>query len=107
LTSGGEFSLGPVDIHFSAIARAAPDRRFPRPDEGTARRALIKDRVAARNRQRNLTIARLKRQAARRREQIAKEFAAIDAERDRLVKADFGLADTLLKGQWKWIPKSA
>lgn len=53
-----------------------------------ARGALIKDRVAAQNRQKNLTLALLKRQAARRLEQIDKQLAVIDAELARLVKAE-------------------
>ena len=57
-----------------------------------ARRALVKDRAAAQNRQKNLAIAPLKRRAARRLEQIGKELAAIAAELDRLVKADSRLA---------------
>jgi transposase len=53
-----------------------------------ARGALVKDRVAAQNRQKNLVIALLKRQAAQRLKQIDAQIEAIDAELARLVKAE-------------------
>ena len=53
-----------------------------------ARNALVRDRTAAQNRQKNLVLALLKRQAARRLVQIDAQLAAIDAELTRLVKAD-------------------
>lgn len=53
-----------------------------------ARRALVKDRTAASNRQKNLTIALLKRQAEQRLTQIATQIDAIDAECHRLIAAE-------------------
>jgi transposase len=56
-----------------------------------ARRALIKGRVSAQYRQKNLTVALLKRQAAQRLKQIAAQLVVIDSELARLAKADSGL----------------
>lgn len=53
-----------------------------------ARRGLIKDRTATKNRQHNLSSALLKQQAKRRLKQIGADIAAIDAECRRLVEAD-------------------
>ncbi|MES0120950.1 IS110 family transposase [Mesorhizobium sp. M0027] len=50
-----------------------------------ARRALVKDRTAAQNRQKNLTIPLLKRQAEQRLRQITTQINAIDAECRTLV----------------------
>jgi len=52
-----------------------------------ARRALVKDRTAARNRQHNLQAGLLKRQATGRLKQIKADIAAIDAECMALIKA--------------------
>ncbi|WP_352861649.1 transposase [Mesorhizobium sp. M1163] len=49
------------------------------------RRALVKDRTAAQNRQKNLTIPLLKRQAEQRLRQITTQINAIDAECRTLV----------------------
>ena len=49
-----------------------------------ARSALVKDRTAAQNRQNNLVLALLKRQAAKRLAQIEDQLAALDAELARL-----------------------
>jgi transposase len=53
-----------------------------------ARNALVRDQTATQNRQKNLVLALLKRQAARRLAQIEDQLAAIDAELARLVKTD-------------------
>ncbi|WP_428393252.1 IS110 family transposase [Lichenicoccus sp.] len=53
-----------------------------------ARSALVKDRTATQNRQKNLGLALLKRQAARRLLQIKEQLDAIDAEFARLVRTD-------------------
>jgi transposase len=52
-----------------------------------ARRALVKERTATLNRQKNLTIALLKRQAGQQLRQIAAWIEAIDAECRRLIAA--------------------
>lgn len=53
-----------------------------------ARRALVKDRTAAKNRQHNLGQALLKRQASRRLKQIEADIAAIDEASRTLVSED-------------------
>lgn len=57
-----------------------------------ARRALTKERTATLNRQKNLTIALLKRQAERRLKQIAGQIDAIDAECSKIIAAEAELA---------------
>lgn len=59
------------------------------------RRALIKDRTAARNRQHNLSSALLKAQVKRRLKQIDADIAAIDDECRKLVEADPDLRSRL------------
>jgi len=54
----------------------------------TARRALIKDRVATKTRQHNLTIALLQRQTKQRLKQIEAQIKAIDSQCRNLIKAD-------------------
>lgn len=53
-----------------------------------ARRALVKDRTAAKNRRNNLSSALLRRQTRRRLKQIDADIKAIDAECRKRVKAD-------------------
>jgi transposase len=53
-----------------------------------ARRALVKDRTAARNRAKNLSLALLKRQNTERLKQIERGIEAIDAEIVRRIEAD-------------------
>lgn len=57
-----------------------------------ARRALVKERTATLNRQKNLTIMLLKRQAEQRLKQIAVQIDAIDAECRKLIAAEAELA---------------
>jgi transposase len=57
-----------------------------------AREALVKDRTAAKNRGKVLTLSLLKRQNAQRLDQIERQIAAIEAAILQLVKADSGLA---------------
>lgn len=57
-----------------------------------ARDGLVRDRTALKNREKNLTIAILKRQCKQRLEQIARHIAALDAEIARLIAADPQLA---------------
>jgi transposase len=57
-----------------------------------ARHALVKDRTAARNRQKNLTLDLLKRQAARRLKQIDAQLEAVDREIRRRIAEDEALA---------------
>ena len=58
----------------------------------TARRGLVKDRTAILNRQKNLTLPLLKRQAAQRLKQIGNQIAAIDEHCRQLIAAEPELA---------------
>ena len=57
-----------------------------------ARDGLVRDRTALKNREKNLTIAFLKRQCRQRLEQIDRHIAALDAEISNLIAADAVLA---------------
>jgi transposase len=57
-----------------------------------ARDGLVRDRTALKNREKNLTIALLKRQYGQRLEQIDRHIAALDGEIATLVVADAALA---------------
>lgn len=57
-----------------------------------ARQALIKDRTAARNRDKVLTLPLLKRQNAQRLQQIYRQLAALDKTTEALIRADGDLA---------------
>lgn len=57
-----------------------------------ARDGLVRDRTALRNRQKNLTVALLKRQCGQRLEQISRHIAALDAEIADVITADEKLA---------------
>ncbi len=57
-----------------------------------AREALVKDRTAAKNRAKSLTLSLLKRQNAQRLEQIERQIAALEAAISQIVEADVGLA---------------
>jgi transposase len=57
-----------------------------------AREALVRDRTAARNRGKVLTLALLKRQNAQRLDQIERQLAVIEAAMRELVKADADLS---------------
>lgn len=57
-----------------------------------ARDALVRDRTALKNREKNLTVALLKRQCRQRLEQIARHLKALEAEIDALIKADEAMA---------------
>ena len=58
-----------------------------------AREALVKDRTAARNRGKALTLSLLKRQNAQRLEQIDRQIATVEAAILQIVEADESLAD--------------
>ena len=58
-----------------------------------AREALVKDRTAAKNRGKALTLSLLKRQNARRLEQIDRQMATVEAAILQIVEADASLAD--------------
>ncbi|MBZ9777291.1 IS110 family transposase [Mesorhizobium sp. CO1-1-8] len=60
-----------------------------------ARRALVKDRTAALNRRKNLTIGLLKRQVDQRLKQISAQIEAVDTECRNLVAAEVDLARRL------------
>ncbi len=57
-----------------------------------ARDGLVRDRTALKNREKNLTIALLKRQCRQRLDQIERHIEALDAEIDTIVAADPELA---------------
>ena len=57
-----------------------------------ARDGLVRDRTALKNREKNLTIALLKRQCRQRLEQIDRHLAGLDAEIATLVATDATLA---------------
>lgn len=57
-----------------------------------ARDGLVRDRTALKNREKNLTIAFLKRQCRQRLDQIARHIEALDAEIARIIAADPALA---------------
>lgn len=57
-----------------------------------ARDGLVRDRTALKNREKNLTIALLKRQSRQRLQQIDRHIAALDAEIATLIAADATLA---------------
>ncbi len=59
-----------------------------------ARQALIKDRTAAKNRAKNLTLALLKRQNARRMRQIERDLASIEKEMLALIHGNEQMAQT-------------
>jgi len=74
-------------------ARPAPDANLAELRElQLARAALIKDRTAARNRAKTLTLAVLKRHNDQRLRQIERQRAAIEAEIETRIKADPELA---------------
>jgi len=58
-----------------------------------AREALVKDRTAAKNREKVLTLSLLKRQNAQRLEQIDRQIATVEAAILEIVHADAGLSD--------------
>jgi transposase len=58
-----------------------------------AREALVKDRTAAKNRGKVLTLSLLKRQNAQRLEQIHRQIATVEAAILQIVEADASLAD--------------
>lgn len=60
-----------------------------------ARQALVKDRTAAKNREKNLTLPLLKRQNAQRLRQINTQIAAIEAEIKASIASDENLAERL------------
>jgi len=57
-----------------------------------ARDGMVRDRTALKNREKNLTIAFIKRQCKQRLEQIERHIAALDAEIARIIAADAQLA---------------
>ena len=61
-------------------------------DLTVAREALVRDRVAALNRQKGLRVALLRRQCRRRLEQNGRQLKAVDAEIARTLAGDEGLA---------------
>ena len=56
-------------------------------------RGLVKDRTAARNRRKVLTLSLLKRQNAQRLEQIDRQIATVETAILQIVEADASLAD--------------
>jgi transposase len=66
-----------------------------------ARQAHIKDRTAAANREKTLTLPLLKRQNAGHRKQIDTQSAALEAEMQSLIARDQQLAKRLNENGWK------
>jgi transposase len=60
-----------------------------------AREALVKDRTAAKNRRKVLTLSLLKRENSKRLEQIERQIMTIEAAIIQIDEADVGLADRL------------
>jgi hypothetical protein len=60
-----------------------------------AREALVKDRTAAKNRAKALTLALLKRHNAQRLEQIQRQIETVEAAITRIIEADADLAVSL------------
>ena len=81
-----------------AVALQPPVRLARNPQQNqlaelvNARDGLVRDRTALKNRQKNLTVALLKRQCAQRLDQIARHIAALDAEIATVIAADKNLA---------------
>jgi len=74
---------------------APPEIMYDLKELHVARNALVKDRVAAKNRQKNLSLPVLKRQTATRLEQINKQVAQIDAAIMGIIQGDPELARRL------------
>ena len=81
-----------------AIALQPPVRPARSPQQNqlaelvNARDGLVRDGTALKNREKNLTVALLKRQCSQRLEQIARHIAALDAEIAAVIAADEKLA---------------
>lgn len=81
-----------------AVALQSPVRPARSPQQNqlaelvNARDGLVRDRTALKNREKNLTVALLKRQCSQRLEQIARHIAALDAEIAAVIAADEKLA---------------
>lgn len=81
-----------------AVALQPPVRPARSPQQNqlaelvNARDGLVRDRTALKNRDKNLTVALLKRQCNQRLEQIARHIAALDAEIASIIAADGALA---------------
>jgi len=85
--------LARMGVALDLPARPAPDANLAELRElQLARAALIKDRTAARNRAKILTLAVLKRHNDQRLRQIERQLAAIEAEIETRIKADPELA---------------
>jgi transposase len=102
--SGKRVKTGQVDAallaKFGAIMQPTITAKTSEPFESlkellAARRALIKDRTAATNRSKNITLPLLKRQAAQHLRQIEGQIEAIDLACQDLLKQDEKLAQTL------------
>lgn len=98
---GQRAKTDPVDAAMLArmVALLDPALRQPTSDDlhqlrelHAARHALVKDRTAAHNRQKNLTLDLLKRQAARRLKHIDAQLEAVNRETRRRIDADEALA---------------
>jgi len=85
--------LARMGLALDLQAQSAPDPSLSELKElHLARAALIKDRTAARNRAKTLTLAVLKRHNDQRLRQIERQLAAIEAEIETRIKADPELA---------------
>jgi len=85
--------LARMGLALQPETRPAPGRALNELRElHIARQALIKDRTAAKNREKSLTIALLKRQNAQRLKDIERQLAALDIEIRTRLEADPALA---------------
>lgn len=98
---GAKAKTDRADAAMLARMAAALDLRpqTPRPEKLirlneliTARRALVKDRTAAKNRAKTITLAILRRQNTARLKQIERDLGALDREIDMLIGAEAELA---------------
>ena len=79
-------------FHLSPLCRFSEPPLNQLAELVNARDGLVRDRTALKNREKNLTVALLKRQCSQRLEQIARHIAALDAEIAAVIAADEKLA---------------
>jgi transposase len=88
--------LARMGVALDLAARPMPNKMLSELRElNLARQALIKDRTAAKNREKILSVPLLKRQNEKRRKQVEGQIAAIEAEIDARIAGDEWLAQRL------------
>ncbi len=89
--------LARMGVALEPAARPMPSQMLSELKElNLARQALIKDRTAAKNREKMLNLPLLKRQNAQRRKQIETQITAIEAEIQTRIASDEQLAERLV-----------